>query len=62
MIFRSHNPKGADSVYYMPYIRAVPNGDYALKGDEWQTLPITAEIMKLPNAAAIYRDSIPVYA
>ena len=62
MIYRTKNPKGADCAYYMPYVKVTPNGDYALKGDEWQSIPMSLEILKLANVEAIYRDGVPVYA
>ena len=64
MIYRTFNPKGDDVVFYLPYVKVTPNGDYALKGDEWQTIPMSLEVLK-PSAAgteAIYRDGIPVYS
>lgn len=61
MIYRTKNPKGADCVYYMPYVKITPNGDYALKGDEWQTIPLSLEILKPTTGEAIYRDGMPAY-
>lgn len=62
MVYRTKNPKGSDMVYYMPYVKITPNGDYALKGDEWQTIPLTLEILKPVTGEAIYRDGIPAYS
>ena len=63
MIYRSFNPKGDDVVFYMPYVKITPNGDYALKGDEWQTIPLSLEILKPTGGQeAIYRDGVPAYA
>lgn len=64
MIYRTFNPKGEDVVFYLPYVKVTPNGDYALKGDEWQTIPMSLEVLK-PSVAgteAIYRDGVPVYS
>jgi hypothetical protein len=61
MIYRTKNPKGADCAFYMPYCKITPNGDYALKGDEWQTIPLSLEILKPAVGEAIYRDGVPVY-
>lgn len=61
MIYRTKNPKGTDSVYYMPYVKVTPNGDYALKGDEWQTIPLSLEILKPTTGEAIYLDGVPAY-
>lgn len=59
--FVSKNPKGTNSLIYMPSIRIRPNGDYALKGDEWQQIPLSLEIIKPTGAEAIYRDGAPAY-
>ncbi len=61
--FIADNPKGEDFDYYMPYIKITPNGDYALKGDEWQTIPFNLEALKPSDGReAIYMDGRPVYA
>ena len=62
MRYVSKNPKGPDSVFYMPYVKVTPNGDYALKGDEWQTIPLALEILKPTGQEAIYRDGNPAYS
>lgn len=62
MMYVTKNPKGGDAVFYMPYVKITPNGDYALKGDDWQTIPLSIEVLKLPNIEAIYRDGKPVFA
>lgn len=61
MIYRTRNPKGDDVVFFMPYVKITPNGDYALKGDEWQTIPLSLEILKPTTGEAIYRDGTPAY-
>lgn len=62
MMYRTKNPKGADCMFYMPYVKITPNGDYALKGDEWQQLPLSLEILKPASQEAIYRDGTPVFS
>ena len=62
MMYVTRNPKGADVVFYMPYVKITPNGDYALKGDEWQTIPLSLEILKPSSGEAIYRDGVPAYS
>lgn len=60
--FVADNPKGADFDYYLPYIKITPNGDYALKGDEWQQIPFTLEALKPSDGReAIYMDGRPAY-
>jgi hypothetical protein len=62
MLYVTKNPKGDDCSFYMPYVKITPNGDYALKGDEWQQIPLQLEILKPDAAEAIYRDGNPVAA
>lgn len=60
MMYITSNPKGEDCVFYLPYIKVTPNGDYALKGDDWQQIPMSLEVLKPNNGEAIYRDNMPV--
>lgn len=53
------NPEGHDFNYDFPWIKITPNGDYNLKGDEWQTIPFNLEILKPSGAEAIYIDGLP---
>ena len=53
------NPKGDNCQFFFPYVKLTPNGDYALKGDEWQQIPLSMEILKPTGAEAIYRDGKP---
>ncbi len=62
LMFIAANPKGKDFNYYMPWIKVTPNGDYALKGDEWQQIPFNLEILKPTNSPAITMDGKPAYA
>lgn len=59
--FVSDNPQGEKNDFYMPYVRLGPNGDFNLKADEWQQLPLQAEILAdtAYNRAAIYCDGQP---
>jgi hypothetical protein len=61
MMYITKNPKGANATFVMPYIKVTPNGDYALKGDEWQSIPLSLEVLKPATGEAIYRDGVPVY-
>lgn len=61
MMYVANNPKGKNFDYYMGYINIRPNGDYALKGDEWQQIPFNLDINKPRAAAAILMDGRPVY-
>jgi hypothetical protein len=53
------NPVGENRVILMPRVRLRANGDFALKTDEWQALPFSVEILKLPNYEAVYVDGEP---
>lgn len=58
--FIANNPKGPQRDYYMPYVRLSPNGDYALKGDEWQQFGFTIDVQKLSDTVeSIYVDGRP---
>jgi hypothetical protein len=62
MMYIAFNPKGKNFDYYLPYVKITPNGDYALKGDEWQQIPFTIEALKPNSGEAIYMDGRPVYS
>jgi hypothetical protein len=59
MMYEAKNPKGRQYNYFLPYVKVTPNGDYNLKGDEWQTLPLSIEVLKPENGEAIYVDGTP---
>ena len=50
------NPAGAQIDYFMPWVKITPNGDFAVKGEEWQQLPFTIEILKKGSLEAVYMD------
>lgn len=53
------NPVGKQFDWYMPHVKLSPNGDYALKGEEWQQIPFNIEILKKTGYEAIYIDGRP---
>lgn len=55
----ARNPSGKQTDVYMPYVSISPNGDFALKTDEWQQLPFTVEVLKKGNLEAFYLDGRP---
>lgn len=57
--FVATNPQGDKIDYDFPYVRLAPNGDYALKSDDWLALPLSLEILTAPNRAAIYMTGRP---
>lgn len=60
--FIAFNPKGANFDYFMPWVKLSPNGDYALKGEEWQQIPFTLEVLKKSGTEAIFMDGRPKFA
>lgn len=59
MRFVAFNPVGDQKDFYMPKVALTPNGEYALKGDDWQQISLSAEILKLGTGANIYVDGRP---
>lgn len=59
--FESFNPQGQKNDFLMPYVRLGPSGDFNLIADEWQQLPLTAEILAdtAYNKPAILVDGQP---
>lgn len=55
----SNNPAGSNIDYFMPYVKITPNGDLNLKGDDWQNVPLTIEVMKKGGLEAVYADGRP---
>lgn len=57
-----NNPKGADRDIFLPYVKITPNGDLAIKGDEWRQIPFSLEALKPSSGEAIYINGKPVYS
>lgn len=56
--FLSANPVGAQRDYFWPYVKLTANGDYALKGSEWQQMSFSVEVLKKDNATdLVYIDA-----
>lgn len=55
----ANNPAGKNIDYFMPHVKLTPNGDFNIKGDDWQVLPFTIEILKKGSLEAIYADGQP---
>jgi hypothetical protein len=60
--FIAFNPKGPNRDYTMPWVKITPNGDYNLKGDEWQAIPFNLESLKPVGKEAIYVDGRPAFS
>lgn len=58
--YTEYNAQGPNKVWYFPSVKLSPNGDYALKGDEWQQIPFSIEILKPTVGEAIYIDGAPI--
>lgn len=57
--FVSDNPTGDQKHYYFPLVSISPDGDYALKGDDWQQLGFTFDVLERDcetKAVYIYGD------
>ena len=50
----AQNPVGDQIDYFWPWVKITPNGDFALKGDEWQQIPFTIEILRRQGYEAVY--------
>lgn len=57
--FVAKNPKGVNRDFYIPNVTLRPEGDFALKGDDWQTAGFSVEIGQNAGQAAIYIDGRP---
>lgn len=48
--FFAANAAGQNRDYIWPYVQISPDGDFALKGDDWQTMSFTLEVLKLNDS------------
>lgn len=56
--FISKNPIGKQRNHYYPYVKITSNGDYALKGSEWQQMSFSVEVLKKDAATErVYIDA-----
>lgn len=57
--FEATNPAGERFDYTWPYVAVRPNGDFQLKGEEWQTLAFQVEVLKLDdNTESVYITNV----
>lgn len=54
--FIAFNAKGKQKDFYFPFVTLTPTGDWALKGDDWQSMAFSVEVGELTGQAAIYID------
>lgn len=53
--FISENATGTNYDYIMPYVKLMPDGEFALKGDDWQKIKFKGDVLKLsPSTAAVF--------
>lgn len=50
MEFFSDNAAGENRDYIWPYVQVSPDGDFSLKGDDWQTMTFGLEVLKLNDS------------
>lgn len=56
--FIATNPIGKKHHHYWPYVKITANGDYALKGSEWQQMSFNVEVLKKDAATErVYIDA-----
>jgi hypothetical protein len=48
--FLAANAAGENRDYIWPYVQVSPDGDFSLKGDDWQTMNFNLEILKLNDS------------
>lgn len=58
--FIAQNPRGDQNDWYMPQVTLRPEGDFALKGDEWIVMTFAVEVGAPQDQAAIYVDGRPL--
>lgn len=56
--FKSYNATGPLVDYLMPWAKLTPNGDLALKGDDWQQIPFNVKILKKAPFETVYADGV----
>lgn len=44
--FLANNAAGVNKDFFWPYVRLTPDGDFSLKGDDWQNMTFNFEILK----------------
>ncbi len=59
MRFVAYNGVGVNTNFYMPKVALRPNGEYNLKGDDWQQFGFNLEILRRGNLERIYANGRP---
>lgn len=50
LVFIADNAVGANRDYIWPYVQISPDGDFSLKGDDWQKMTFGGEVLKLNDS------------
>jgi hypothetical protein len=53
LLYVAANPKGQNFDYFWPKVSLRPDGDFALKGEEWQQIGFTFEALKLNDTTEV---------
>jgi hypothetical protein len=53
LLYVSNNPKGEKFDYFWPYVALKPDGDFALKGDDWQQISFSFDALKLNDSTEV---------
>lgn len=53
LLYVGNNPRGMNFDYFWPKVTLRPDGDFALKSDEWQTLGFSFEALKLNDQTEV---------
>lgn len=48
--FIADNPRGTDKDYFWPRVKLTPSGEFALKGETWQTMTFNMEVLQPEQA------------
>lgn len=60
MLFVANNPAGQNINHLFTFVRVAPDGDYALKGDTWQTIKFkVTSLLPQDGRAAWYANGVP---
>lgn len=54
--FIADNPEGSNTDMFIKYVKLTPDGQYALKGDEWQQVGFRAEVLRLGTHPRVVVD------
>ena len=59
MRFIENNAEGQNNSWLFPKVSVAPNGDLALKGEEWRTIPFNIRVLGPSTGEAIYINGVP---